>query len=63
MCCDHTPSYYDHTLSYYDHYIHAFIQAPEYNKGHIKHSINVPLGEQGGAIVGVEDGNFAMWVR
>lgn len=35
---------------------------PEYNNGFIEGSLNFPLGEAGGAIVGVEDGNFALWV-
>ena len=38
------------------------LQAAAYSKGHVRGALNVPLGEAGGTIVGVEDGNFAIWV-
>jgi rhodanese-related sulfurtransferase len=37
-------------------------QVEEFNSKHIKGALNFPLGEAGGAIVRVEDGNFAIWV-
>lgn len=36
--------------------------AVEFCKGHIPGSMNFPLGAAGGAIVGHEDGNFAIWI-
>lgn len=36
--------------------------ATEFCRGHVPNSLNFPLGGEGGAIVGPEDGNFAMWV-
>ena len=42
-----------------------FSQQVDFNSGHIPGSINFSLGvaEGAGTIVGVEDGNFAIWVR
>ena len=37
-------------------------QAGEYCESHVPGSLNFPLGGAGGAIVGPEDGNFAIWV-
>ena len=42
--------------------IFSLFQPLLYNAGYIEGSLNFPLGEAGGAIVGVEDGNFALWV-
>ena len=38
------------------------LQAEQFYKQHIPNALNFPLGAAGGTIVGVEDGNFAMWV-
>lgn len=42
--------------------VFSLFQPSLYNAGYIEGSLNFPLGEAGGAIVGVEDGNFALWV-
>ena len=42
--------------------VFSFFQPSLYNSGYIKDSLNFPLGEAGGAIVGVEDGNFVLWL-
>ena len=39
------------------------MQPKDFFSGHIAGSLSFSLGGAGGAVVGTEDGNFAIWVR
>ena len=39
-----------------------YFQADDFTAGYMPGTLNFSLGDAGGAIVGPEDGNFAIWV-
>ena len=46
----------------YYYYLMCLPQPKDFNSCYIPGSLNFALGGAGGAIVGPEDGNFAIWV-